>query len=188
MDRWTKRTIILVDQDGPLADFERGFHDVWSSRFPDEPPIPVDERTTFYVRDQYPAHLRAWVDEVHHAPGFYRELPPTPGAVEAMHTLLELGYDVRICTSPLSRYENCVLEKYEWTERHLGRDFTKRMIVTKDKTVVRGAYLIDDRPEITGAETPEWEHVVFDCSYNRHVPEKRRLTWANWRQVLALGN
>jgi 5'-nucleotidase len=180
-----RRPVILVDQDGPLADFERGFLEVWRAKHPEEIAIPVEERSTFYLRDQYPPHVWAWIDEIHHSPGFYRNLPPTPGAVEAMHELLELGFEVRICTSPLSRYENCVLEKYEWTERHLGRDFTKRMIVTKDKTLVRGRFLIDDRPEVTGLVSPEWEHVLFDYPYNRHVP-RRRLTWANWREVLEL--
>lgn len=179
-------TVVLVDQDGPLADFEQGFLDRWRERHPDEDAIPLEDRRTFYLRDQYPAHLRAWVDEIQHAPGFYRNLPPTPDSLQAMREMLELGLEVRICTAPLSRYENCVLEKYEWTERNLGRDFTKRMIVTKDKTLVKGRFLIDDRPTITGVARPEWEHLLFDCPYNRHVSGKRSLTWSNWREVLEL--
>lgn len=178
--------IVLVDQDGPLADFEQGFLDRWQSLHPEEDAIPLAERRTFYVKDQYAPHVRPWIDEIHHAAGFYRELPPTPGAVEAMRAMLELGVEVRICTAPLSHYENCVLEKYEWTERHLGRDFTRRMIVTKDKTLVKGRYLIDDRPTVTGVARPEWEHLLFDCPYNRHVPGTRRLDWSNWREILGL--
>lgn len=176
--------IVLVDQDGPLADFERGFLEGWQRQYPGAFFVPYAERRSFYVRDEYPPHLRTWVDGLHYAPGFYRSLPPTPGCVEAIREMGELGLDVRICTAPLTRYENCVLEKYEWVERHLGREFTKRMIVTKDKTLVRGAYLIDDRPAVEGSLKPEWEHILFDCPYNRQVPRKRRLSWANWREIL----
>jgi 5'-nucleotidase len=178
--------VVLVDQDGPLADFEQGFLDRWRELHPDEDAVRIEDRRTFYLRDQYPAHVRAWVDEIYNAPGFYRNLPPTPGAVLAMQEMLELGLEVRICTAPLSRYENCVLEKYEWTERNLGRDFTRRMIVTKDKTLVKGRFLIDDRPTINGVARPEWEHLLFDCPYNRHVSGKRTVTWSNWREVLEL--
>lgn len=178
--------IVLVDQDGPLADFERGFLESWQHQYPGAFCIPYEERRSFYLRDEYPPHLRTWVDGIYGAPNFYHNLPPTPGSVAAIHEMLELGLDVRICTSPLTRYENCVLEKYQWTEEHLGREFTKRMIVTKDKTVVRGTYLIDDRPAVEGSLKPEWEHVLFDCPYNRQVPRKQRLDWSNWREVLGL--
>jgi len=178
--------IVLVDQDGPLADFERGFLECWQRQYPGAFSIPYEARRSFYLRDEYPPHLRTWVDGIYCAPGFYRSLPPTPGCVEAMREMLDLGLDVRICTAPLTRYEHCVLEKYQWTEEHLGHAFTKRMIVTKDKTLVRGAYLIDDRPTVEGTLKPEWEHVLFDCPYNSQIPRKRRLNWSNWREILGV--
>lgn len=93
--------------------------------------------------------------------------------------------DVRICTSPLRQFENCVAEKFLWVERHLGRAATERMVLTRDKTLVRGDLLIDDRPSINGAVPPSWRHIVYDAPYNRHVADRPRLTWANWRNVLA---
>ncbi|MBI2024757.1 MAG: 5'-3'-deoxyribonucleotidase [Candidatus Harrisonbacteria bacterium] len=175
--------IILVDQDGPLADFEKGFLETWRAQFPEERFIPLNQRKTFYVRDDYPEKLRDKVESIYFASGFYQNLPPVAGSVEALKILVELGYDVRICTSPLSRYENCVLEKYRWVEKHLGRDFIKRIVLSKDKTIVRGSFLIDDKPIIKGGETAEWEHILYDCPYNQEVKVKRRLTWANWREV-----
>ena len=35
-------------------------------------------------------------------------------------------------------------------EEHLGSEFTKRVILTRDKTLVRGDVLIDDKPTIGG--------------------------------------
>lgn len=176
--------IILVDQDGPLADFEQGFLDIWRNKHPQEIFITIEQRTTFYMRDQYPRELRTHVDKIYSSSGFYENLPPVTGAVEALNQMLAQGIEVRICTSPLTRYEHCVLEKYRWVERHLGYDFTKRIIMTKDKTLVRGDFLIDDNPAINGIETPQWEHIIYDYAFNRNIVDKRRLTWQNWQQIL----
>lgn len=176
--------LILLDQDGVLADFDLGFHDAWQATMGHKhPALLPTERRTFYVWDDYPGELGNEVEAVYTAPGFYRDLPAIAGAVEAVHSLLALGYDVRICTSPLNQYRNCLTEKYEWVEHHLGSDFVHRMIVTKDKTVVHGDVLIDDKPEITGTRQPDWKHVIFDQPYNRHV-DGLRLTWATWRDIL----
>ncbi|HAI58717.1 MAG TPA: 5'-3'-deoxyribonucleotidase [Xanthomonadaceae bacterium] len=177
--------LILIDQDGVLADFERGFHTAWQAIGPrhGHPPLPLEERRSFHVRDDYPPHLEEAVVSVYTAPGFYRALPPVPGAVEAMAELLDLGHDVRICTSPLNQYRYCVPEKYEWVEAHLGPAFVQRMVVTKDKTLVVGDVLVDDKPDVTGACQPAWRHVLYDQPYNRHRPGAR-ITWADWRAVL----
>jgi 5'-nucleotidase len=77
-----------------------------------------------------------------------------------------------------------VLEKYEWVDQHLGLAWVDRIVLTRDKTLVNGDILIDDRPQIEGAAKPTWEHVLYDQPYNRSETGKRRLTWANWRTVL----
>jgi 5'-nucleotidase len=178
--------IILVDQDDTLADFDGHFLKRWRARYADEPFVPVEQRRSFYLRDDYPPQAREKLPTIYCRPGFFRNLPPVPGGVEAVQQMLALGYDVRICTAPIDQYENCVVEKFQWVEQHLGHDFTRRMIVTHDKTLVRGRYLIDDRPDVSGVLAPEWEHIIFDQPYNRHVSGKRRIHWSNWREVLGL--
>ncbi|HEY4486736.1 MAG TPA: 5'-3'-deoxyribonucleotidase [Candidatus Paceibacterota bacterium] len=178
--------IILVDQDGPLANFEQGFLDGWRFQFSDELFIPLEERKTFYLRDQYQKHLREKVESIYFAPGFYKNLPPVDGAIEAIKELVALGYEVMICTSPLGRYENCILEKYQWIEKYLGEDFTKKIILTKDKTLIRGDILIDDKPGVTGIFEPSWEHVIFDYPFNRPIIGKRRINWGNCKEILNL--
>lgn len=177
--------IILLDQDGVLADFEHAFIDAWRARYPDVPPVEFEDRKSFYLRQDYPPELRAQAEAIYTAPGFIRNLPPVPGSLEAVKELLALGLDVRICTSPLSQFENCVAEKYLWVERHLGREATNRLILTKDKTLIYGDLLIDDKPLIEGAVNPRWKHILFDAPYNRHVVGAARMTWSNWRIILA---
>lgn len=177
--------LILLDQDGVLADFEHAFLTAWKTQYPDIPPVEYKDRTSFYILENYPPELRARAAAIYTAPGFIRNLPPVPGAIDAVKALLELGMDVRICTSPLSQFENCVTEKYLWVEKHLGREATNRLILTKDKTLVHGDLLIDDKPEIQGAVRPHWKHIVFDAPYNQHIADRPRLNWSNWRSVLA---
>jgi hypothetical protein len=40
--------------------------------------------------------------------------------------------------------------QYAWIEKHLGYDFLDQIILTRDKTVVTGDVLIDDKPDILG--------------------------------------
>lgn len=175
--------LILLDQDGVLADFEGGFYRAWTARNHAHPAIPLEARRVFHLVAEYPSHLSELVMETYSAPGFFRDLQPIPGALDAIRDLLELGHDVRICTAPINQYRNCVPEKFEWVERHLGHDFINRIVLTKDKTLVHGDVLVDDKPEVTGGIKPHWQHIVYDQPYNRHVAGPR-MTWANWREVL----
>ncbi|MGN6458775.1 MAG: 5'-3'-deoxyribonucleotidase [Achromobacter mucicolens] len=177
--------IILLDQDGVLADFEHAVSDSGRARHPDVAPVAFENRKSFYIREDYAPELRGMAEAIYTAPGFIRNLPPVPGALAAFHELLALGMDVRICSSPLSQFENCVAEKYLWVEKNLGREATNRLILTKDKTLVQGHLLIDDKPHIEGAARPRWKHILFDAPYNREVTDRPRINWQNWRNVLA---
>lgn len=177
--------LILLDQDGVLADFEGGFIQAWQQHYPDLAPIAREDRRHFNLLDDYPADLHERTMALYTAPGFIGQLPPIDGAIEAVRELLALGLDIRFCTSPLHQYENCVAEKYHWIEHHFGRPATQRLILTRDKTLVRGDLLIDDKPRIEGLVTPSWRHIVFDAPYNREVTDTPRMTWANWRDTLA---
>lgn len=176
--------IILVDMDDVIADFDGEFLRRWRERHPEKFYVPIDKRKMFYARDEYPKELVPLIKEVYTEAGFIRSLPEIEGSVKAVNKIAEKGHDVFICTSPLMQYKNCVREKYEWIEEHLGYDWTLKMILTRDKTLISGSIIIDDKPEITGAGNPSWEHILFDKSYNRNINGKRRLTWANWEEVL----
>ncbi|MBP8973451.1 MAG: 5'-3'-deoxyribonucleotidase [Anaerolineae bacterium] len=175
---------ILVDMDGVLADFERGFEEAWRAVYPDLPVVPAAERRHLLVQDEYPPEWRGHVHAIFHAPGFFRALPPVPGGRGALEALLALGCDVRLCTTPLLDYRHCVVEKYEWVERELGPAWLDRLILTRDKTIIRADVLIDDRPQLDGTDAPTWEHILYDQPYNRTDRGKRRLTWQTWRAVL----
>lgn len=178
--------IILIDSDGVLADFEKSVSNNWRLKYPDRIFIPLEKRTIFKVCDEYPPEFKKDVERIYQSPEFFENLSPIPGAIEAVNKMRQLGHEVFICSAPISRYEDCVLEKYKWVEKYFGREFTKRVILTKDKTLIHGDYLIDDKPTIDGIRKPDWEQVIFDTPYNREVKDKKRITWGNWEQVLNL--
>lgn len=177
---------LLIDMDGVLANFEAGFLREWRQRFPNRFIVPPANRDTFYIHDQYPAEYSDDISNIFNAKGFFRNLPVMEGCLKAIDELSKLDLEMFICTTPLSAYENCVLEKYQWVEEHLGWDWTRRIILTSDKTVVNADFLIDDKPVISGVANPMWEHVIYDWPQNRSETSKRRLTWANWKDVLYL--
>lgn len=178
--------IILIDQDGVLANYEKHALDLFHLAHPEVPRLPAEKLVLFNTEDNYPEQYRKEIDQIALRPNFYRELEPFPGAIEAIRYMLDHGHDVRICTAPKRQAMPCIGEKYEWVLRHLGQDMLERMIGTRDKTLVRGDILIDDKPRIKGICKPEWEHILYDRIYNRHVEGTRRLDWTNYREILGI--
>lgn len=78
-----------------------------------------------------------------HDRGFYANLKPLPGAVEAFHELAK-WYDVYIASTPSWINPHSWGEKREWVEGYLGEAAFKRLILTHNKSLLKGDYLIDD--------------------------------------------
>lgn len=180
-----EQKIILVDQDGVLANYHEGLLEIWKTEHPQKIWVPAENLLHHDIDKNYPDEYGELFEEIVLRKGFYRSLPPIVGGKEALEHLLSLGHDVRICTAPKRNYRNCVHEKFEWIDEHLGQVWVERTIITRDKTLVRGDILIDDKPNITGVCKPTWEHVFYDQPYNRHHDQKR-LTWQNYMEVLTL--
>lgn len=189
-----ERKIILVDMDNVLADTEGGTLDEWRARYPNRPHISADERRSWLIQEEYarrfgnPSYVID-IENIMATPNFFLNLRPIPGAIDALRTLASSN-DVYICTTPFWLNTGvCISEKYAWLEKHAGREWVRRTIPFGDKTMIYGDFLIDDKPEVTGARMPSWEHIVFDWPFNRNVDGvngKRRLNWGNYREVLGI--
>ena len=178
--------IILIDMDDVIADFDGEFYRKWNKIHPDKHITPPDERKCFYLIDESPEEYTELIRGVYTAPGFIKSLPVIKGSIEGVKEIASKGHKIFICTAPLNAYQNCVKEKYEWIEEHLGFEWTKKLILTKDKTLVQGDILIDDKPEVTGVAKPVWEHIVFEKAYNRNTNHTKRITWQNYKEVLGI--
>lgn len=163
--------LVLVDVDGVLCDIESALIEHVRREYPQaERKFPGQ----WLVEQQFPdvpaEYIGSWFDRA----GTFRSLAPLPGAKRGVAMLREAGHDVWLCSTPVAN-EYCASEKQQWVNEHYPL-LRKRLILTSDKTLVRGNVLIDDKPEITGRMQPVWEHVYYHQS---------SFTWADTDRLLA---
>ena len=91
--------------------------------------------------------------------GFFTELEPIKGAVEAFKKLSE-HYDCYILTTAPWSSPIAMAEKRLWVEKHLGDYGYKKITETHHKELSIGDYLIDDRT-VNGAGEFTGEHIHF---------------------------
>jgi len=168
-----------VDMDGCLVDWDRGFLNAWNGR------TPVN-RSSYEMEKCVPRASYHEAVALFESEGFFRGLPEMAGGVEALKRLIASGFEVLICTSPVANSRYCAQEKWEWVREHLGDAWLKRLILTCDKTTVRGDFLIDDKPSITGSQQPLWTQILFDAPYNKNVGLDCRRRLNRWEDVESL--
>jgi 5'-nucleotidase len=168
--------------DGVIADWGRAYGESLDLFGVDAAAIPrhKDQRS-FNLNEGRTERERILIAAVMVEEGFYSRLQPIQGAKQALKAMVKDGHDVRIVTSPWVSNPTCASDKLNWIVKHYGSHWGPRVIITADKTLVRGDFLIDDKPEVTGSVEPEWEHILFDQPYNRDVNDKQRITgWDGW--------
>lgn len=170
------RPIFLVDMDGVLADLEGYMYGEFATRHPELELVHPDDRKSFYLDEDHPEEFSPLLRSILTAEHAFARPQPIPGAVGGIKRLLSIG-EVFICTSPLISNPTCINDKIKWVESWLGVEWVKRMVICKDKTTVRGTWLIDDRPTVDGRLVPTWEHIVFHWPYNQHVEGRRAASW-----------
>ncbi|MEI7815119.1 MAG: hypothetical protein WCJ13_10055 [Coriobacteriia bacterium] len=127
--------IVYVDMDNVLVDFASAFAQV--------PQLQLQE---------YEGRL----DDL---PGIFRLMSPMSGAVEGFRELADLFDTYILSTSPWAN-ASAWSDKLEWVKAYLGDSAHKRLILTHNKQLNRGDYLIDDRTK-NGASEFEGELVLF---------------------------
>lgn len=183
-----EKPVLLVDMDGVLCDWYARILERLQGTYPFAPRIPHELITEFYVDKCYPDEWKETVASLSDAPNFYNSIPPIEGAVAAMkevQALVESGdIDAFVLTAPSLTSDNfcCHSEKIQWVDKHLGSFWTKRVVISKDKTLVRGHLLIDDKPEITGVMTPSWTQILYTQPYNSSV-QGQHFTWKDWPKL-----
>lgn len=77
-------------------------------------------------------------------PGFCADIPPYPGAAEAVATLREIA-DVYAVTAPMSSNPTWMHERREWLKAHMGFVGDSDIIQTSAKHLVRGDLFVEDK-------------------------------------------
>ena len=98
--------------------------------------------------------------------GFFIKLEPIEDAIWAFKELSK-HFDVWILTRPSTKNIGCYTEKAQWVLDHLGEEALERLILSCDKTLLKGDYLIDDNywnfdgeHIFFGKDFKDWKSVV----------------------------
>jgi len=180
---------VLVDMDGVMADFD-------SAAVKSVPLHLIVPRAHFYVAEDYAPELHPQIEATYNAPGFFENLKPMPGLLEAWQGMLDWGYNPRVASAPLSTNETSVSGKIQWLNRILvpefGPNIVEQAIFDKEKWKYPGIALLDDRPNIPrgrdGKDEASWEHILFGWPHMEVVPEAgTNLRLKNWhnKELLA---
>lgn len=135
--------------DNVLVDFESGI-----------------KRTTTLEFNEHVGRL----DEV---PGIFARMEPIDWAVEAFNQLCNSGkFDVYILSTAPWENPSAWSDKVTWVKKYLGQNAHKRLILSHNKHLCKGDYIIDDRTA-NGVDKFDGEHIHFG------TPE-----FPNWAVVL----
>ena len=92
--------------------------------------------------------------------GIFSEMNPMPGAIDGYNKLFEMGHDVYILSTAPWENPSAWSDKLLWVKKYLGKVAYKRLILSHNKNLNSGDYLIDDRTA-NGAGQFTGEHIHF---------------------------
>ena len=135
--------ILYIDMDGVLVDFKSAYGR-----------LTTWEKNTYNPANDDPEDAN--YDEV---PDIYSRMEPMDGAIAAYEKLSQVFDTYILSTAP---WENPTAwsDKLEWVKRHLGKTAHKRLILSHNKQLNKGDYLIDDRDK-NGANKFDGELIRF---------------------------
>ena len=140
------KEIVYIDMDGVIVDFESG------------------------IRALSPEERDCYKNRYAQCPSIFSKMKPIEGALDAVAKLHE-KYDVFILSSPSWGNASAWTDKYNWIVTHLPF-LERRLILSSQKHLNRGHYLIDDRLA-NGVDRFEGVHIHFGTS-----------DYPNWEKVL----
>ena len=96
----------------------------------------------------------------------------------------KIGYIVKFCSTPQIN-STSHSDKCEWITNHFGEQMATDLILTHDKTLIKGDILIDDKVNVKGIRKPEWMHILFRSPYNiDHHPSYVLESWNHdWNKL-----
>jgi 5'(3')-deoxyribonucleotidase len=141
----TKRLEILVDLDDTVVNTSPVWVDIYNHTMkPDDAPeLAIEDLVNRKVHLAVPSEVGTRVYSIIDRDGFFRGLPPLPGAIAALRDLQKAGHDVVICSAP-ARNPVSAADKIVWCKQHLPFISTNDVIITKAKHRIGGDVLIDD--------------------------------------------
>lgn len=176
--------IILLDQDGVLAQCHQKVLEIYEEDYGD---VPFKEPTEYWMELNFedPELAKQNIFEIFKRPGLFASFDVQPGAQQAVTEMIEEGYEVYFCTTPMWSNPTCLSDKVNWIDKHFF-GLGSKTYLCQNKRLVHGDILVDDKPHLDGHHVPSWQRVVFDQEYNQMVNDPRiSRDWSNWREAFA---
>ena len=126
---------LYIDMDNVLVDFQSGIDS-----------ISEEERVQFK-------------DDLDEVPGIFSKMRPVEGAIES-YVELTKHFDVYILSTAPWENPSAWTDKLLWVKKYLGKHAYKRLILSHNKQLNTGDFLVDDRTA-NGAGQFGGEHIHF---------------------------
>ncbi len=112
--------------------------------------------------------------EIFQEEGFFLQLEEKNNSTAVLKSLIEsTRYDVYIITACNSAKE--LVEKTQWMERFLPSFNQARIIACKEKHIIRGDIIIDDKIDNLIACAPFMECILYDMPHNQECVDFHRI-------------
>lgn len=174
---------LLLDMDGPLADFDLAFWELCRGHGVEMNITSMDDpnrkrfMTDNILRKDDRNRMREFVD---HGPNrWFRDLPVVSGCQEGVERLEEAGVDIWICTKPLESNWRCRDDKAKWIRRYFPH-LEDKLLIMPNKALAIGDVLLDDAPKTKWFGEAVWKPVIFPCPFNGEGSEWEGLPRWTW--------
>jgi len=171
----TMKKTIAIDMDNVIVDIETNWINFYEKEFGVR--IEKEDLIGKPEDDAFPDAVAA--RSLLYKPGFFRDAPVMPGAIEA---LTELAQDFEIyIVSAAMEFPNSLAEKYDWLAEHCPFISWKNIIFCGDKSVIATDFLIDDH--LKNLDFCKGIPVLFTAGHNINVTRHQRVN--NWTEAVA---
>lgn len=178
---------ILLDVDGPIADFVGGVLDELKRLTGRDCKHHVV--TQYNIKKALGITDYIWKQIIEHikSSGFARNLKAHAGAVDAVKALAK-DHDVYFVTAPWQSSPTWVYDRTEWLVDRFGRTQGRKIVPTEHKHLIDGDFLIDDKPE----QVAEWSNahpgrvgVLWSMPHNHGAGWRLRTNdWDELRRII----
>ncbi len=170
------KPVLLFDLDGICCNLMKKWLAVYNEDYHDN--LTEEDITSWNWDDFVKPECGKRIYYYLNRPGFFADLDPIPGSVEALGRLQEICELVVVTASP----KEAAGDKMAWVRRHLPMVPKGNIIVTYRKDLVRGDFMFDDAPKNLINHTAT--RIMLDYPYNREFHDCHRVH--SWEEAEAL--
>lgn len=165
------RPRILLDCDDVITNFLGHLVETWNQTV-------QDETKKIDIEDIKSWDLSKYADpsiyDIFRSQGFFEELRAKEYSISTIKQLIEsTRYDIYVVTDCGTPYE--LAEKLRWFQRYIPEFNTLRIISIKEKDMIRGDILVDDKIANLDACARYMDCIIYDMPSNQGVTRYPRI-------------